>query len=296
MEPIKSVNDFKCFLKDNREKIYSKAENAGDILLSDEWMQEDQWDELYNQGEVQEMGNYDIGEVWWTQFPFEEINDAKRRPAIVIDDDTIAVLAMMVSSVEKDNPYSIEIDDWKEAGLSKKSWARIDRIIKIDEWRMEKKIGNLSERDLNKFIQLVPEYVNGNFHEFSLVAVTNSEGKYLQVYDERWKCWLFPYFRSTESNKENVDNSICDFLKLNVESMYVTSAVHCKYSVSDEVYKIYKHKLYKVAIDDVPVYMTGDSFELDEKKCSWKSIKELEEDSVAMEKNDDIIAFVKTKC
>ena len=42
-------------------------------------------------------GVYNIGEVWWTQFPFEDTDGDKHRPAIVIDDDTIAVLAMMVS-------------------------------------------------------------------------------------------------------------------------------------------------------------------------------------------------------
>ena len=61
------------------------------------------------------MAKYNIGEVWWTQFPYEEINEEKRRPAIVIDDETIAVLAMMVTSKEKSNPYSIKIDDWDKA-------------------------------------------------------------------------------------------------------------------------------------------------------------------------------------
>lgn len=41
------------------------------------------------------MGNYNIGEVWWTQFPFEDSDEDKHRPAIVIDDNTIAVLAMI---------------------------------------------------------------------------------------------------------------------------------------------------------------------------------------------------------
>ena len=296
MEAIKSINDFKSYLSDNRKKIYSMAEKAEDISVNDEWMKEDEWDKLYEQGEKANMKKYEIGEVWWTQFPFEEINDTKRRPAIIIDDDTIAVLTMMVSSVEKDNPYSVEIDDWMEAGLSKKSWARIDRIIHMDEWRMEKKIGNLSQHDLSKFMQLIPEYFDGKFHEFSLVAVINPKGKFLQVYDDRWKCWLFPYIRSADSNKENVDNGVSELLQLTVETKYVTSAVHCKYSISDQVYKIYKHKLYKLTIDKVPDYMTGDSFALDGKQYSWKSIAELEEDTDAMKNNDDIIAFVKTKC
>ena len=42
--------------------------------------------------------------------------------------------------------------------------------------------------------------------------------------------------------------------------------------------------------------MKGDIFELDGKKYAWKSIEELEADSNVMDKNDDIVAFVKTKC
>lgn len=44
------------------------------------------------------MGKYNIGEVWWIHFPFEDLDDLKRRPAIVIDDETIAILAMYVTS------------------------------------------------------------------------------------------------------------------------------------------------------------------------------------------------------
>lgn len=51
MEPIKDIKDFKHFLETNRDKLYAIAENADDISLNDEWMQENQWDEIYNQGE-----------------------------------------------------------------------------------------------------------------------------------------------------------------------------------------------------------------------------------------------------
>jgi hypothetical protein len=51
MEPIKDINDFKHFLKINRDKINAVAENAADISIDDEWMQENQWDEIYKQGE-----------------------------------------------------------------------------------------------------------------------------------------------------------------------------------------------------------------------------------------------------
>ena len=51
MEAIKSRDDFKRFMENNREKIYANAIKADDITLDDEWMQEDQWDDIYKQGE-----------------------------------------------------------------------------------------------------------------------------------------------------------------------------------------------------------------------------------------------------
>lgn len=117
------------------------------------------------------MGKYNIGEVWWTHFPFQEKDIEKHRPAIVIDEDTIAILTLYVTSQNKENPYSIEITDWKEAGLSKQSWARIDRIIRMDEWRMDRKIGNLSQKDLLKIMQLVAEITGNIEHEISLAAI-----------------------------------------------------------------------------------------------------------------------------
>lgn len=47
------------------------------------------------------MQKYNIGEVWWTEFPFDDIEFSKHRPAIIIDDDTIAILAIKVTSKEK---------------------------------------------------------------------------------------------------------------------------------------------------------------------------------------------------
>ena len=42
--------------------------------------------------------------------------------------------------------------------------------------------------------------------------------------------------------------------------------------------------------------MVDDSFIIEGKRYAWKSIKELEADQNTMDKNDDVIAFVKTKC
>lgn len=161
---------------------------------------------------------------------------------------------------------------------------------------MDRKIGNLSSRDLKKIMQLFVEITNGKFHEFSLIAIKNSDGKYLQKFDERWTCWLFPYTRSTENNKENVDHYVSGLLKTPIITRYVTNAKHCKYSVSDDAYKIYDHKLYEVLLSSVPDNMTANEFCIDGIRYKWMSVAELEKNEDVMKKNEDIIAFVKTKC
>lgn len=241
------------------------------------------------------MKKLNIGEIWWTSFPFDEVDETKFRPAIIIDDNRIAILAMYVTSQNKDNPFYIEIEQWQEAGLPKPSWARIDRIINIDEWRLNKKIGDLSEKDLLKFLQLIAEFNSESYHEFSLVAVSRNDHRFLQAFDQRWNSWLFPYFRSSENNRENIDREVSNLFHIDVETSYVAHTNHCKYSNSDDVYKIYNHKLYKLALDPIPESMQADEFELDGKKYKWLSISEMEDDSDIMAVNDDVVAFVKKK-
>ena len=51
MEAVKDINDFKRFIELNRDKLNANAESADDIVIEDEWMKEDQWDEIYKQWE-----------------------------------------------------------------------------------------------------------------------------------------------------------------------------------------------------------------------------------------------------
>jgi mRNA-degrading endonuclease toxin of MazEF toxin-antitoxin module len=239
------------------------------------------------------MGKYNLGEVWWLNFPFDDQNKKKHRPAVIIDENRIAVLAMYVTSKDKPNPYSIKIVDWRQAGLPKESWVRIDRVIQIEEVDIDAKIGKLSADDLHKIEQLFAEYVVGKTHEFTLLAIKSNTDDFLLKYDDRWKCWLFPYVRSSDNqNKVNADQFASKILGTTSTASYIAETIHCKYSESDEVYKIYHHKLYEIADVDKNMVceMQGDA------KYRWMSIAEMENDEHIMSVNDDVIAFVKLKC
>ena len=47
------------------------------------------------------MGKYNIGDLWWTYFPFSDKEEYKRRPAIVIDDDVVAFIKTKCGKVIK---------------------------------------------------------------------------------------------------------------------------------------------------------------------------------------------------
>ena len=47
MDKIKTVEDFKKFLNNNRDKLLDLAVNIKDLRPDDEWIQDDEWDKVY---------------------------------------------------------------------------------------------------------------------------------------------------------------------------------------------------------------------------------------------------------
>ena len=52
MEKIETVQDFKRFLNDNRDKLLERTVRIEELPPEDEWIQDDEWDEIYNQEEI----------------------------------------------------------------------------------------------------------------------------------------------------------------------------------------------------------------------------------------------------
>ena len=49
MTKIETVEDFKEYLKDNREKLLKNAVRIEDLPADDEWVNDDAWDEIYKE-------------------------------------------------------------------------------------------------------------------------------------------------------------------------------------------------------------------------------------------------------
>ena len=49
MSEIRSVQDYKDFLKENRELMHKNAVRIEDLPPDDDWILDDEWDEIYEQ-------------------------------------------------------------------------------------------------------------------------------------------------------------------------------------------------------------------------------------------------------
>ena len=46
---IENIQDFKAFIEKNRENLYKRAVKIENLPPNDDWIQDDVWDEVYQQ-------------------------------------------------------------------------------------------------------------------------------------------------------------------------------------------------------------------------------------------------------
>ena len=108
------------------------------------------------------MAKFMKGDVVVVPFPFSDLTQAKRRPALVIvtleGDDLI--LCQITSQAIKDN-YAISLDDkdFETGSLKQISNVRPNRIFTADSHIVLYKVGNLKIEKLNEVIEKVVEII-----------------------------------------------------------------------------------------------------------------------------------------
>ncbi len=106
------------------------------------------------------MARFVKGDVVVVPFPFSDLTQAKRRPALVIAELTSddVILCQITSQNVKDF-YSIPLDtqDLESGTLNRKSNIRPNRIFTADKSIILYKIGHLNEGKIKKIIEKVVE-------------------------------------------------------------------------------------------------------------------------------------------
>lgn len=106
------------------------------------------------------MGRFVKGDVLVIDFPYSDLKTAKRRPVLVLKvpkGDDLIVIQITSSSYEKSVEISLKEDDFKEGGLKRDSYVRIDKIASIEKSLIKYKIGKLKEE---KFENILIKVIN----------------------------------------------------------------------------------------------------------------------------------------
>lgn len=109
------------------------------------------------------MRKYEQGEIVEIIFPFEDINDKKIRPALVINDNGDNLLVIKITSKHKERKWDILIPKDDFNGLSVNSVIQIDKIKELSKKELCSVIprGNINPLQLAIIKQKLSEYYAG---------------------------------------------------------------------------------------------------------------------------------------
>lgn len=91
-----------------------------------------------------------FGEVYLCRFPYTDGVGSKVRPALVLFEFGEDVVVCRVTGRLRVGSMNVAINDWSQAGLLKPSIVRLDKIITAERSVFIKKLGMLSNGDLEE--------------------------------------------------------------------------------------------------------------------------------------------------
>ena len=117
-----------------------------------------------------------IGEIWLVLIPIisydanGDINiNLQKRPCLIIDDGRGLVVEqdnrnyhILKLTTQFDSYKRKLIKNWKNMGLKRKSYVRIEMPIKLEEEQLDRKVAELSEHDLLEIYSEVYKILNIN--------------------------------------------------------------------------------------------------------------------------------------
>ena len=118
-----------------------------------------------------------IGDIWLVLIPrivYDENDDSisvrlEKRPCLIIDDGRgfiieentdYSALKLTTRDNNIDNVRRKEIINWKELGLKKKSYVRIELPLKIEPEQLVFKITEMSNNDMTTYLKDLANYFN----------------------------------------------------------------------------------------------------------------------------------------
>lgn len=102
---------------------------------------------------------YNRWDIWEADVPFEEINQSKKRPVVILSEREALVLSLKMTSHEpryKKLEGEYELMKWAEAGLLKPTVVQCSKVLRLNKGALtNKKYGRLAATDIIGLTQLL---------------------------------------------------------------------------------------------------------------------------------------------
>lgn len=102
------------------------------------------------------------GDIIVIEFPFSNLLESKKRPALIIKipkGDDLIVCQITGKSYEKSVEIPIRKEDFSHGNLKLDSYLRIDKLFSIEKSLIKYKIGSLKKEKFNTVIETVCSYL-----------------------------------------------------------------------------------------------------------------------------------------
>ncbi|MGI9028038.1 MAG: type II toxin-antitoxin system PemK/MazF family toxin [Candidatus Saccharimonadales bacterium] len=106
------------------------------------------------------MGQFVVGQVISSHFPFSDLTAQKRRPAVVVavvDFDDLILCQITSKPYSSNRAIELTSPDFKTGGLPRDSYIRPDKLFTADKSVISKEHGLLSEAKLRSLKQALQE-------------------------------------------------------------------------------------------------------------------------------------------
>ena len=94
------------------------------------------------------MPKFEAWDICWAYVKYEEIDEEKRRPVILLKDGSALVVGLYVTSKPPRPGYNdYPLVDWEKEGLPVRSTVRLEKRLRIPKDKILSKIGKVTQRD-----------------------------------------------------------------------------------------------------------------------------------------------------
>ena len=94
------------------------------------------------------MMKYKKWEVWFAEVKYEDSDEIKKRPILVIGENKGLIISLKMTSKKARDKLDYPLKHWAKVGLDKETVVRTSKICQLIDSDLIWKIGRLSEYDL----------------------------------------------------------------------------------------------------------------------------------------------------